>query len=35
MSAEARNIQQAIVNAHKAGDVQAAERLGQLYNSKY
>lgn len=35
MSAEARNIQQAIVNAHKAGDVQAAERLGQVYNSKY
>lgn len=31
MSAQASQLQQAIINAHNAGDTQAAERLGQLY----
>ncbi len=31
MSAQASQLQQAIINAHNAGDTKAAERLGQLY----
>lgn len=32
-SAQVQQLQQAIINAHNAGDVEAAKRLGQLYNN--